>query len=468
LSKKKKKRNAKPKETEQPAGLPVVGMVSLGCAKNTVDTERVLGMLAERGFPIAADPEWADIVLVNTCSFIEAARDETEATLVDLARERPVVALGCYAKTLRPTGDGTPFEEAKLPGVAFVPFASYDKLPEMLASMAGGVDGSESVNTLEDRACFEAAPRMRVGSPASAYLKVAEGCSNRCSYCSVPGIRGPLASRPFDALVSEAAAMADLGARELCVIAQDTASYGTDIYGRARLAELLRKLCGLKKLKWVRLLYVHPAHLSTEIMEVIASERKMCKYIDLPIQHASDPILKAMGRKHDAAHLREVVTRLRECVPGIAIRTSVIVGFPGEGEDEFRDLLDFVRWAEFDHLGAFTYSRESGTPAAQKEPQVSEATACNRRERVMSLQQEIAFRRLRSRVGGTEMAMLEQPSEDAGVWVARTEREAPDVDGCVLVRAPAEWAPGRLVRATILAREGYDLIARPAGKRGQS
>jgi len=450
----KKKRAAQPEESGESADLPVVGMVSLGCAKNTVDTERLLGMLAERGFPVAADPEWADVVLVNTCAFIKPAREETEATLADLSRERPVVALGCYPKALRPRGDGSPFTEAKLPGVAFVPFASYDELPEMLASWA------DAAPPAEGGACFETAPRMRVGSPASAYLKVAEGCSNRCSYCAVPGIRGPLASRPMGELVDEAEGLVDLGARELCVIAQDTASYGTDLWGRPRLAELLGKLCGLKKLEWVRLLYVHPAHLTEEIIEVIAGERKMCKYIDLPVQHASNRILEAMGRRHDSAHLRELLTHLRERVPGIAIRTSVIVGFPGEGSEEFSELLDFVRWAEFDHLGAFTYSRERRTPAAYKKPQVASKTARGRLGRVMSLQQKIAFRRLDARVGGTESVMLEQPSADEGVWLARTEREAPDVDGRVIVRAPERAAPGRFMGVKILKRDGYDLVTR--------
>ena len=459
MAKRKKKHDAQPTEAEDAGGLPVVGMVSLGCAKNTVDTERVLGMLAERGFPIAADPEWADIVLVNTCAFIEPAREETEATLAELARERAVVALGCYAKAMRPRGDGSPFTSRKLPGVAFVPFESYDELPDMLASWAGVEEAHETP------ACFDTAPRMRVGSTASAYLKIAEGCSNRCSYCAVPDIRGPLASKPMEELVDEAEGLADLGARELCIIAQDTASYGTDIYGRPRLSELVKKLCGVKKLKWLRLLYVHPAHLTDEIIEVIAGERKVCKYVDLPIQHASDAVLASMGRRHDGARLRDLVTRLRERAPDIAIRTSVIVGFPGEGEKEFGVLLDFVRWAEFDHLGTFLYSREKGTPAARRRPRVSDRVASRRLERVMRLQQEIAFRGLDARVGGTETVMLESPSEEDGIWSARTTREAPEVDGCVLVPESPEAMPGTLFCAEILERSGYDLRARSMQER---
>jgi ribosomal protein S12 methylthiotransferase len=362
---------------------------------------------------------------------------------------------------MRPGGDGSPFTSRKLPGVAFVPFESYDELPDMLASWAG-VEAHPVTP-----ACFDAAPRMRVGSVASAYLKIAEGCSNRCSYCAVPDIRGPLASKSVEELVDEAKAVADLGARELCIIAQDTASYGIDLYGRPRLSELVKRLCGLRKLKWLRLLYVHPAHLTEEIVEVITGERKVCKYVDLPIQHASDKVLASMGRRHDGAYLREAITRLRERAPNIAIRTSVIVGFPGEGEKEFDELLDFVRWAEFDHLGAFRYSREKGTPAARKRPRVSERVAQGRIERVMGLQQEIAFRRLDARVGGTEMVMLETAAAEDGVWSARTTREAPEVDGCVLVPAPADATPGTLLSAMILERNGYDLRARTAQEGGR-
>ncbi|MHC4253718.1 MAG: MiaB/RimO family radical SAM methylthiotransferase, partial [Planctomycetota bacterium] len=401
------------------AGLrpPIVSMVSLGCAKNTVDSERVLGMLVEHGFVIAADPDVADVVLVNTCAFIAAARDETERAIRELARARPVVALGCYAERYGPSGKrgagnrprrgsaGEAYRSRRFPAaVTFVPFGAFDDLPGICARLAGASAAG---------GCFDSSPRLRIGSPATAYLKIAEGCSNRCSYCAVPDIRGGLRSVPMEELVDEASELAGIGARELCVIAQDTASYGVDLYGEPRTHELLRKLCGVKKLRWVRLLYVHPAHLTDETLEVVAGERKMCRYLDLPVQHASDAILRAMGRRYDAAHLRGLLERTRERVPGIALRTSLIVGFPGEGRREFAELLDFVKDAAFDHLGAFTYSPEKGTPASRLGRRPSPATARSRLGRVMALQQEIAFARIDSRVGGTETVMLDLPADDS-------------------------------------------------------
>ena len=274
---------------------------------------------------------------------------------------------------------------------------------------------------------------------ATAYLKIAEGCSNRCSYCAVPAIRGELRSVPIEKLLDEAEGLVDIGARELCVIAQDTASYGLDLYGKPRTHELLRKLCQIRRLRWVRLMYVHPAHLTDEILEVVAGERKVCRYLDLPVQHASSRMLERMGRFHDGPFLRGLIERIRTRVPGAALRTSVIVGFPGEGEGEFRELLDFVREAAFDHLGAFCYSRD----------------------KIMRAQQRVAFEKLDSRVGGTETVMLELPAGKPGKWLARTPREAPEVDGILLVKgAPRDAAPGRFVRVRIEARSGYDLVAR--------
>jgi ribosomal protein S12 methylthiotransferase len=466
-------------------------MVSLGCAKNTVDTERVLGMLAERGFVISADPGLADVVLVNTCAFIAPAREETESTLGELARDRPVVAIGCYPKR---------FGRRKLPGVAAsVPFEAYDDLPAICERLAGRKCplGPQSSKTLRSRTasprplgqagpsrepdlrrpksaeravarsrsksseCFDRSPRLRIGSPATAYLKIAEGCSNRCSYCAVPAIRGELRSVPIEKLLDEAEGLVDIGARELCVIAQDTASYGLDLYGKPRTHELLRKLCEVRKLRWVRLMYVHPAHLTDEILEVVAGERKVCSYLDLPVQHASSRMLGRMGRFHDGPFLRGLLERIRARVPGVALRTSVIVGFPGEGQLEFRELLDFVREAAFDHLGAFCYSRESGTRSARLGGRVAAATARARRDKIMRAQQRVAFEKLDARVGGTETAMLELPTRERGMWLARTRREAPEVDGTVLVKgAPRDAAPGRFVRVRIEARSGYDLVAR--------
>lgn len=447
------------------AAPPAVAMISLGCAKNTVDSERVLGMLAECGFAVAADPRRADVVLVNTCAFIAPARSETERTLRALSGRRPVVAIGCYSERMRPCGGSPVYRDPAFPKVAaFVGFGAFDELPAICARLAGRRRASPFLRGGPARARFAESPRLRAEGAPSAFLKIAEGCSNRCSYCAVPGIRGPLRSLPIGRLVEEAERLAEIGAREICVVAQDTGSYGLDRSGRARLAELLRRLCAIRKLRWVRLLYMHPAHLTDEIVEVLAGERKMCRYLDLPIQHASDRILAAMGRGYDSSRLRSLVERLRERVPGIALRTSVIAGFPGETEREFQELLGFVREARFDHLGAFAYSPEEGTPAAALQGRSSPSVAAARRRRIMREQQRIAFEILRSRVGSTETAMLE--SCEGGIWRARTAREAPDVDGHVLVGRCGGLSAGRFVRVRLLARRGYDLVARLLAEAG--
>ena len=436
---------------------PVVGMVSLGCAKNTVDSERVLGMLAERGFAVSADPEWADIVVVNTCAFIAPARKETEKVLRDIARTRPVVAIGCYPQRMRPRDKTGVYQISKLRDVAaFVSFEDFDKLPDICAEI---LDARFEGDAPDAR--FADAPRLRTGSTASAYLKIAEGCDNRCRYCTIPDIRGPLRSRPVESLLDEARSLVELGARELCVIAQDTAAYGVDLHGESRTPQLLRALCGVDGLEWVRLLYVHPRHLSDEIVEVLATEPKMCRYLDLPIQHSVDRLLKAMGRGYNAEALRTLVARLRSDVPGIALRSTVIVGFPGEADEDVERLVEFMREVRFDHLGAFEYSKERGTPAADLPNQVPHNIAVERHKMVMEAQQEIAFEILDARVGTTERALLEYggPEYDSD-FVARTRRESPEVDGRVYVEANRPAALGDIVEVEVLQRSEYDLICR--------
>lgn len=472
-----------PRELEDFAGAPVVGMVSLGCPKNTVDSERVLGMLAEAGFIISADPAAADVVLVNTCAFIEPAREESFKVIRRLARLGvPVVALGCMAEKFKSNADGKPvFSLTSAPHVAsFVRFKAYDRLPQIARRLAGV---SRAGGRLPGASCFEKSPRLRIGPPGSAYLKIAEGCSNRCRYCSVPLIKGPLRSRPMEEILDEAESIVGLGARELCVIAQDTTQYGTDIYGRRRLCDFLRKLCEIRRLGWVRLLYVHPARLTSragrsfreELIDVLTGEKKMCSYLDLPLQHVSSRMLKAMGRGYDGPQARALVEELRRRVSGIALRTSLIVGLPGETEREFRELFEFVREARFEHMGVFVYSPEEGTPAARLPGRPSPRTAASRRRRLMRLQQRIAFEHLDSRVGGVERVLLDLPpaKREGSFWTARSRSEAPEVDGQVLVKDPRTPAhrsdaegksaerlrPGQLVNVRIVSRSGYDLVA---------
>jgi ribosomal protein S12 methylthiotransferase len=438
-------------------------MVSLGCAKNTVDSERVLGMLAERGFTISADPEDADVVLVNTCAFIGPAREETEDTLRSLGRGKKgpaVVALGCYPERAARPGTAPVYSHPEFPQVeAFVRFEAYDDLAAICARLAGVTrDGPRS-----ERSCFGESARLRIGSPASAYLKIAEGCSNRCRYCTIPDIRGPLRSFPLEELLDEARGLVGIGTREICVIAQDTASYGTDLHGEPRLPDLVRGLVSIERLRWVRLLYVHPAHLTEDILDVMAGEEKVCDYLDLPTQHVATRVLDAMGRGYGEDDLRRLVARARERLPSLTLRTSMIVGFPGETDREFDHLVDFVRETRFDHLGAFAYSPEEGTPAARLAGQVPPEVSEERYDRLMRAQQDIAFEALDSRVDGEESVMLELPTEMAGVWAARSAREAPEVDGSVIVRLEphSDASPGDFSRVKIDERDGYDLLATP-------
>jgi ribosomal protein S12 methylthiotransferase len=465
VARKRSKKKTRKQRAKEAAGLqefpegeqPVVGMISLGCAKNTVDSERVLGMLAERGFAISADPEWADIVVVNTCAFIAPARKETEKVLRDIARTKPVVAIGCYPQRMRPEGKDGVYQISKLRDVAaFVSFEDFEKLPDICAEILSARFEGDAAD-----ACFDDAPRLRTGSTASAYLKIAEGCDNRCCYCTLPDIRGPLTSKPLEDLIAEAHSLVALGAREVCVIAQDTGRYGTDIYGESRTPELLRGLCAVDGLEWVRLLYVHPRHLSDEIIEVLATEPKMCRYLDLPIQHSVGRILKAMGRGYDTDFLRKLVARLRSDVPDIALRSTAILGFPGESDEDVAQFIEFMREIRFDHLGAFEYSKERGTPAAELPDHIPHRIAVERRKRVMEAQQEIAFEVLDARVGSVEGALLEYggPEYDSD-FIARTRRESPEVDGRIYVEANDTAALGDIVEVEILQRSEYDLICR--------
>ncbi len=501
MAAKRSRRDAPDARPSADVAAPVVGMVSLGCAKNTADTERVLGMLASAGFIVSTDTEIADVVVVNTCAFIAPAREETEAALRELAASKPVVAIGCYAERFRRGGRTKParaYQVRKIRGVAaFVPFDLYDDLPRICLDVCRDTcdqtkrPGMEAAGRPEPertpRERFADSPRMRVGAPATAYLKIAEGCGNRCSYCALPDIRGPLRSEPFDKLLDEAESLVGLGAREICVIAQDTASYGADLGTGAprlpgalsggggagrKLPDLLRRLCAIRALRWVRLLYVHPAHLTDGIIDVLAGEEEMCCYLDLPIQHVSTRVLSAMGRRYDGEKLRATVERLRARVGGVTLRTTVMTGFPGETEEEFAELLAFVREIEFDHLGVFCYSPERNTPAAKLKGHVPSRVARARAERIMAAQKRIAFAKLDARLGGTETAMIELPIE-SGRWSARTEREAPEVDGEVFVEGVSEAAapgslrpaspapglnvPGELLRGRIAGRLEYDL-----------
>ena len=428
-----------------PASGPRVHLASLGCAKNLVDSERLLAKLAAAGAMVGAAPEEADVIVVNTCGFIRPAKEESIGAIVEYSRLkeegscRRLVVMGCLAERYA--------EELR------------EGFPEVDAVF--GIHQQEAVVA----ACGLVLPdtddpgRLLVTPRHAAYLRVSEGCDNRCSYCAIPAIRGGFHSRPAEEVLDEAQRLIAGGVRELVVIGQDTTLYGTDLAGEIRIPELLARLAEIPRVRWIRLLYTHPAHFTEELVEAYVSLSKLCPYVDIPLQHLSDRILRRMRRRVTQAQCLALIERLRSAVPGIAIRTTFLVGFPGETRAEFNELLCLVKDLRFDHLGAFAYSREEGTPAARLPGQVSERAKSRRLRDLMLAQQEIAFARSRAMKGDVLEMVVDRPSEERGVWIARTRTQAPDVDGVTYLRGDG-LRPGAFVQAKITASRGYDLVAR--------
>ena len=436
---------------------PAVSMISLGCAKNLVDSEGVLGALAERGCLIAASPHDADVLLINTCGFIGDARDESlgvieeAASLKEEGVIRGVVVFGCLVQLM---GERLP---EKFPTIdAWIGLTDPGTVAEACRKAAGGEKSFAAPDPCNRQ--IDNVPRLRVTPRHFTYLRIAEGCDNRCSYCLIPAIRGPLRSRPMERIIAEAEQLVADGARELIVIAQDTTSYGVDLYEEPRLPALLRRLRGVDGVEWMRLLYTHPAHFSDELVAVLAEGRPVLPYVDLPIQHANDSILASMGRKIDQAGIRDLVGRIRSAMPEAVIRTSIIVGFPGEGDDEFNELLAFVREMQFERLGAFAYSQEANTPAGDLPGQVDADVKNERLGAVMELQQEIADEQSQALVRTEIEAVVDGKGPD-GEWAGRTARDAPDVDGSIRFDN-TDLKPGMFGRALITDAYGYDLIGK--------
>jgi len=441
---------------------PAVSMISLGCAKNLVDSEGMLGALTERGGLVAADPRDADVLLINTCGFIEEARAEAFDTVTqalrmkEAGRVRAVIVVGCLVQLMRER------LAEKFPAVdAWLGLTDPATVAEACERVAAGA--SESILWVPDpsQRPLDAGPRLRVTPKHFAYLRIAEGCDNRCHYCLIPSIRGPLRSKPEERTLAEARELIADGARELIVIAQDTTNYGLDLYGERRLPALLRELRELDGVRWLRLLYTHPAHFDDELIRVLAEGGPVLPYVDLPVQHANDAILARMGRGIDRTGLRELIGDLRSRVPGAVLRSSVIVGFPGEGEAAFRDLLDFVREVRFERLGAFAYSREAGTPAADLDGQVPPEAKAERLDAVMELQHEIATEQSEELVGREVAAVVDGRGPD-GEWAGRTVRDAPDVDGTIRFREVGLRA-GLFCRARVTEAYGCDLVGSVVG-----
>ena len=454
-------------------------LVSLGCDKNLVDSEIMLGLLSKEGYAITNELSEADYAIVNSCCFIGDAKEESINTIIEIGelkkegKLKGLIVTGCLAQRYQSMiTDELPEADAVIGTTA------YD-------SIVSAIDEIKAKKGLPDKSLFiEDLERLAGGEehrlvPAgeiSSYIKIAEGCNKRCTYCIIPYIRGNYRSIPMETIVKEAEELAKQGTKELLLVAQETTLYGVDIYGKKALPELVHELSKISGIEWIRLLYCYPEEITDEIIEAIKNEKKVCHYIDLPIQHSSDAILKRMARKTNQAELRERIASLRKEIPDITLRTTLITGFPGETEEDFKELYNFVDEMEFDRLGVFTYSAEEGTPAAEMDGQVDEEVKIARRNEIMELQQEISAEKAEGRIGkvyevlvegtvpvdsvnGEAFASIMEVNEDGKkVYIGRTYMDAPDVDGQVFFESDYEIMSGELVEVEIIASDEYDLF----------
>ncbi len=431
--------------------------VSLGCDKNLVDSEMMLGMLQEKGFSFTDDEAEADIVVVNTCCFIGDAKEESINTLLEMAQLKEsgqikaLIAAGCLAQRYKEE------IQKEIPEVdAIVGTTAIDSI---VAAVEEVLEGRKS-NHYADLNAKPVTDKKRIVTTGGhfAYLKIAEGCNKRCTYCIIPKVRGNYRSVPIENLLKEARTLAEGGVKELILVAQETTLYGVDLYGEKSLPRLLHELAQIPGIYWIRILYCYPEEITEELIQAIKEEPKVCNYLDIPIQHASDRILRRMGRKTDQADLRRIIGRLREEIPDICLRTTLITGFPGETQEDFEELLDFVDEMEFDRLGVFPYSQEEDTPAAEMEDQIPEELKVERQSQVMELQQEIAFEKAEDMVGRVLTVMVEGKIADEDAYVTRTYRDAPNVDGYLFLNTTATLMTGDFVKVLVTDSNEYDLI----------
>lgn len=438
--------------------------VSLGCPKNTVDSERMLGLLAQDGYVPVQDPDGADLVIVNTCGFIDAARAESLAVIREMidrkqaGQIRGVVVAGCLAERQKDLLLEEVPEVDQIIGVF-----GREEIARAADRILGELDEQRTIFKPAPIRALEDTARLRITPRHLSYLKVSEGCSRFCTFCAIPYMRGKHVTKPIESVVAEARELAADGVVELNLVAQDMTYYGVDLYGRPRLAELLRELEQVDGIRWIRILYNYPNYFTDELYEALSGCGKVIPYLDMPLQHINDRMLKMMNRRHTRAETEEIIRRLRQAMPGLVLRTTFIVGFPGESESEFGELLDYVKETRFERLGVFPYSFEPDTPAAKLPGHIDEEVRLERRDRVMEAQQPIAFGFNASLVGRTLDVLIDAPAPAGlgpGVWSGRSYADAPDVDGLVFVR-DRNLRPGDLVPCEILSSEGYDLSARP-------
>lgn len=434
-----------------------MSMVSLGCDKNTVDSEMMLGLMNEKGFEYTDIDEEADVMIINTCGFIQSAKEESINAILEASKLKEVgnlkalIVTGCLAQRYK--------DEIikEIPEVdALLGTSSFDKIVETVEEVLGGEIKNEFLDL--DRLPSISKKRKNSTGGYYAYLKIAEGCNKNCTYCIIPSLRGNYRSYPLDDLIAQAKDLATQGIKELILVAQETTLYGVDIYGKKTLPKLLKELTKIEGIEWIRILYCYPEEITDELIDVIASEDKVCKYLDIPIQHASDNILRRMARRTTYDDLVNIIGRLRNNIPDITLRTTIIAGFPGETVEDVDTVIEFIKQMKFERLGVFTYSEEEGTVAAGFDNQIDEKEKEARRDRIMRVQQEISEKNLERKVGKTFRVLIEGKLPDENVYIGRTYMDVPGVDGYVFVNTEREYMSGDFCDVIITGSSEYDLI----------
>ncbi len=466
-----------------------VGFISLGCNKNLVDTEKTIALFKEHGFEIVNNPNQAEVIVVNTCGFIEKAKEEAINTILEMAEYKKqnckyLIAMGCLVERYKSE------LEKEIPEVdLYIKYSSYNTLWEQINNLlknsqsdalmknkqANNVAKSNQLYTKSDnlskttennktkiknQTFDEYTNRVITTGSNYAYIKIADGCSNRCTYCAIPYIRGPLKSRTMESIIQEAKQLAEEGYEEIILTAQDTTKYGLDIYKKPMLANLLTELCKLEKIKWIRFLYAYPETITNELIEVMKQNPKICHYFDIPIQHISNNVLKRMNRQSNGESIKKLIAKLRKEIPDVILRTTVMVGFPGETKEDFDELYNFLQEAKFDKLGAFSYSKEEGTPAYNMKDQIHPSTKKSRYNKIMSLQQQISYENLEKNIGKTFEVVIEGITKNKKYYVGRSYMDTPEIDGVIYIENTKSLKEGRFVLCKITQVKDYDLIGK--------
>jgi len=436
-----------------------IAFVSLGCDKNLVDTENMLGILNKSGFALIGDESAADVLVLNSCCFIEDAKRESIDNILELAQYKKtgnckaLIVTGCMAQRYK----NELLKE--IPEVdAIIGTTSYDEIATIVTQVLESKGQKVTHFNNIDRKMDHETPRILTTAGYYAFLKISEGCDNHCTYCIIPQLRGKYRSREIENLVKEAQNLVGQGVTELILVAQDTTRYGIDLYGKKKLPQLLHELGKIEGLEWIRILYCYPEEITDELIMAIKNEPKVCKYIDMPIQHADNEVLKQMGRRNSREQLEQIISKMRHEIPEISLRTTLIVGFPGETQEQFNNLLSFVKKTKFDRLGVFTYSQEEDTPAAKLPNQIDQEIMDQRKDIIMNLQQTISNEKNKEMIGKTTKVLIEGKLTDEPVYIGRTYRDAPDIDGQVFVTYEGELLSGDMVDVKILNAYEYDLI----------